>query len=67
MTTDSPRWFKSSHSNNGGNCVEWAPAVAVSGIVPLRDSKRPTGPLLNIPASAFADLISAVKGGVFTA
>ncbi|MBC2875530.1 MULTISPECIES: DUF397 domain-containing protein [Streptomyces] len=67
MTTESPRWIKSSHSNNGGACVECAPAVTASGIVPLRDSKRPTGPVLNIPAAAFADLISAVKGGVFNA
>ncbi|WP_405743532.1 DUF397 domain-containing protein [Streptomyces sp. NBC_01525] len=24
MTTESPRWFKSSYSNNGGNCIEIA-------------------------------------------
>ncbi|MBZ4323720.1 DUF397 domain-containing protein [Streptomyces huiliensis] len=67
MTTDSPRWLKSSHSNNGGACVEWAPAVAVSGLIPLRDSKRPAGPVLAVPVAAFADLISAVKGGAFNA
>ncbi|MBC2877010.1 MULTISPECIES: DUF397 domain-containing protein [Streptomyces] len=61
-------WVKSSYSDrDGANCVEWAPASATSGIIPLRDSKRPTGPLLHIPASAFADLVSAIKGGAFSA
>ncbi|MFF8993386.1 DUF397 domain-containing protein [Streptomyces sp. NPDC014983] len=35
--TDSPRWFTSSHSSNGGNCVEVA--TNVPGTVPVRDTK----------------------------
>ncbi|MFD7066283.1 DUF397 domain-containing protein, partial [Streptomyces sp. NPDC059913] len=42
MTTEAttPHWVKSSYSNNGGSCVEWAPAqVPTTGVVPVRDSK----------------------------
>ncbi|MFE4826324.1 DUF397 domain-containing protein [Streptomyces sp. NPDC056672] len=66
MTTESPRWFKSSYSNNGGTCVEWAPAyVSATGVVPVRDSKDPSGPVLNVPAGAFASFVAGVKAGEF--
>ncbi|MEI5099335.1 DUF397 domain-containing protein [Streptomyces sp. PmtG] len=66
MTTESPRWFKSSYSNNGGNCVEVAANLVVtSGIVPVRDSKRPNGPALNFPADAYSSFVSGVKAGWF--
>jgi hypothetical protein len=42
-------WRKSSFSGDTGNCVE----VAVSaGAVAVRDSKNPTGPVLEFPARA---------------
>ncbi|WP_405779532.1 DUF397 domain-containing protein [Streptomyces sp. NBC_00859] len=65
MTTDeSPRWFKSSYGYNGGNCVEAATnLVASRGIVPVRDSKNPSGPVLDIPAGAFASFVTGVKDG----
>ncbi len=45
MATQSPRWFKSSCSANGGQCIEVAAnLVAPRGVVPLRDSKAPNGP-----------------------
>ncbi|MGI5340882.1 DUF397 domain-containing protein [Streptomyces sp. CA-181903] len=60
-------WVKSSYSDRDGtNCVEWAPNSATSGVIPVRDSKRPTGPTLHIPANAFADLVSAIKGGALS-
>lgn len=66
MTTDSPRWFKSSYSNNGGACVEVAANVAASrGTVPVRDSKHPSGPVLTVPANAFASFVAGVKAGEF--
>ncbi|MFE4826323.1 DUF397 domain-containing protein [Streptomyces sp. NPDC056672] len=66
MTTDSPRWFKSSYSSNGGNCVEVAANLVVSrGVVPVRDSKDPSGPVLNVPAGAFASFVAGVKAGEF--
>ncbi|WP_225096454.1 DUF397 domain-containing protein, partial [Streptomyces sp. CoH27] len=50
-TNDAPRWFTSSYSNNGGNCVEVAVNLAAShGVIPVRDSKNPSGPVLSFPA-----------------
>ncbi|MFJ7126404.1 DUF397 domain-containing protein [Streptomyces sp. NPDC098101] len=66
MTTETPRWFTSSYSNNGGNCVEVATNLAPShGTVPVRDSKRPTGPVLDLPVPAFAAFVAGLKGGGF--
>ncbi|MGW6535757.1 DUF397 domain-containing protein [Streptomyces sp. NPDC055051] len=62
MTTESPCWFKSSYSNNGGDCVEVAHnLVPTLGIVPLRDSKVQAGPALAVSATAFATFIESVK------
>ncbi|MFF9571954.1 DUF397 domain-containing protein [Streptomyces sp. NPDC014685] len=69
--TDSPTtllWVKSSYSGNGGTCVEWAPAHAsATGIVPVRDSKNPHGPVLAVPAVSFASFVAGVKAGEFGA
>ncbi|MFI6417786.1 DUF397 domain-containing protein [Streptomyces sp. NPDC050842] len=66
MTTTSPRWYKSSYSSGGGECVEVATNLATPhGTVPVRDSKRPTGPVLHLPATAFAVFVDGVKGGGF--
>ncbi|MFG2608864.1 DUF397 domain-containing protein [Streptomyces anulatus] len=66
MTTESPRWFKSSYSNNGGNCIEVAANLAASrGIVPVRDSKVVGGPVVAVPATAFAAFVAGVRGGTF--
>ncbi|MFJ4901884.1 DUF397 domain-containing protein [Streptomyces sp. NPDC088727] len=66
MTTESPRWFKSSYSNNGGDCVEVAVnLVAAHGVVPLRDSKNVSGPALNVPAGSFVAFVAGVKAGEF--
>ncbi|MFJ9748688.1 DUF397 domain-containing protein [Streptomyces chartreusis] len=64
MTTESPRWFKSSYSDNGGACIEVAGnLVASRGVVPVRDSKNPDGPSLDIPADAFSFFVTSVKAG----
>ncbi|MFF2313161.1 DUF397 domain-containing protein [Streptomyces albidoflavus] len=66
MTTESPRWFKSSYSSNGGQCVEVAANLAsVHGIVPVRDSKVESGPVLTVPAAAFSSFVEGVKAGEF--
>ncbi|MFJ6212125.1 DUF397 domain-containing protein [Streptomyces sp. NPDC092296] len=66
MTTESPRWFTSSYSDNGGNCVEVAAnLIATSGVVPVRDSKDPNGPVLNFPTPSFASFITSIKAGEF--
>ena len=68
MTTESPRWFKSSYSDNGGACIEAATnLIAPHGIVPVRDSKTPTGPVLGFPADAFTTFVAGVKAGTFDA
>ncbi|MCW8218508.1 MULTISPECIES: DUF397 domain-containing protein [Streptomyces] len=58
-------WMSSSFSqNNGGECVEWHPAhAAVHGIVPIRDSKMPAGPVLMVSQSAFTDFVRSAKLG----
>ncbi|WP_408907961.1 DUF397 domain-containing protein [Streptomyces albidoflavus] len=63
---DSPRWFTSSYSDNGGQCVEVATNLAAShGTVPVRDSKVVSGPMLDVSAEAFASFVTGVKAGGF--
>ncbi|MFB6831834.1 MULTISPECIES: DUF397 domain-containing protein [Streptomyces] len=64
MTTESPSWFKSSYSGNGGaDCVEVAHnLVPTLGLVPLRDSKVPAGPSLTVSATAFTVFVDSFKG-----
>ncbi|MFJ1714761.1 MULTISPECIES: DUF397 domain-containing protein [unclassified Streptomyces] len=53
-------WRKSSHSNgDGGNCLEVADSH--QDLVPVRDSKRPEGPVLVLPASAWTPFVESVK------
>ncbi|MBB5936198.1 DUF397 domain-containing protein [Streptomyces zagrosensis] len=67
MTTDDPRWIKSSYSNNGGQCVEVAANLVSLGTVPVRDSKDPSGPALAFEPEAWAAFVSAVKHGELSA
>ncbi|MCE4945831.1 DUF397 domain-containing protein [Streptomyces noursei] len=58
--------MKSSYSgDNGGNCIEVAPGFP--GVVPVRDSKDPRGPVLVVPADGWSSFVAAVKGGELTA
>ncbi|MER7410431.1 MULTISPECIES: DUF397 domain-containing protein [Streptomyces] len=53
-------WRKSSHSGHyDGNCVEVSPECAAG--VAIRDSKRPDGPQLEVPAEAFAAFVAAQR------
>ncbi|WP_369354856.1 DUF397 domain-containing protein [Streptomyces sp. cg2] len=56
-------WFKSSHSNGGGNCVEVAEGVR--GVVPVRDSKDRHGPALIFSTHGWSSFVTAVKAGEF--
>ena len=58
------RWVKSTYSDNGGDCVEVAPAASPSHL-PVRDSKDPHGPALVFSKSGFAAFVAAVKSGEF--
>ncbi|MFC8716540.1 DUF397 domain-containing protein [Kitasatospora sp. NPDC057198] len=59
-------WVKSSHSTDGGNCVEWAP-TAHPDTIPVRDSKDPNGPTLLFTTNSFAAFITALNCGCFQA
>ncbi|WBB57799.1 DUF397 domain-containing protein [Streptomyces sp. WMMC500] len=61
----SVRWRKSSYSTNGGDCVEIGEGITY--VVPVRDSKDPHGPALTFTPEGWADFVSAVKGGEFSA
>ncbi|MFE6691009.1 DUF397 domain-containing protein [Streptomyces sp. NPDC057743] len=68
MNHGSTPWVKSSYSSGepGSNCVEWSPTSAsVTGVVPVRDSKIPEGPVLSFPAASFSTFIAAVKNDAF--
>ncbi|MFJ9611663.1 DUF397 domain-containing protein [Kitasatospora sp. NPDC101176] len=57
------RWVKSRYSGNGGNCVEIAPEFP--GVMPVRDSKDPEGPVLLFPADAWRAFVAAAAAGEF--
>ncbi|MER6189553.1 DUF397 domain-containing protein [Streptomyces cyaneofuscatus] len=68
MKTESPRWFTSSYSANGGNCVEVAVNLAASyDLVPVRDSKVVDGPVVGVRATAFSAFVAGVQAGTFSA
>ncbi|GAA2201854.1 DUF397 domain-containing protein [Streptomyces bangladeshensis] len=53
-------WRKSSYSNeDGGNCVEVADGIP--GLVPVRDSKVPSGPALLLTPAAWTPFIASLK------
>ncbi|MEV0262730.1 DUF397 domain-containing protein [Streptomyces sp. NPDC050617] len=52
-------WVRSSYSGpEGGQCVEWAPGAVAHGVVPVRDSKDPSGPVLTVSPAAWAAFIA---------
>ncbi|WP_405615034.1 DUF397 domain-containing protein [Streptomyces sp. NBC_01508] len=51
------QWRKSSYSNgDGGECVEVADGCP--GVIPVRDSKTPTGPVLLLTPTAWGDFVA---------
>ncbi|NSC21956.1 DUF397 domain-containing protein [Streptomyces albus subsp. chlorinus] len=56
-------WVKSSYSSqDGGDCLEWSPVTATTtGTVPVRDSKKPHGPILTFPTDAFTTFVTSLK------
>ncbi|MYS38610.1 uncharacterized protein DUF397 [Streptomyces sp. KhCrAH-43] len=66
MTTESPLWYTSSYSENGGQCVQVATNLAApTGVVPVRDSKNPGGPALGLRADVYAAFVTGIKVGGF--
>jgi Domain of unknown function (DUF397) len=61
---DSVIWRKSSYSgSNGGGCVEIADNLP--GVVAVRDSKDPGGPVLAVTPDAWRAFTAAIKSGEF--
>ncbi len=57
-------WRKSSRSNgNGGACVEVARDLP--GVVAVRDSKDPCGPVLTFSLDGWRAFVGGVKGSEF--
>ncbi len=54
-------WRKSSHSGQDGNCVEIA--TNLPGIVVMRDSKNPDGPVLRFARTDWSVIILAMQAG----
>ncbi|MFE7301492.1 DUF397 domain-containing protein [Streptomyces sp. NPDC057579] len=58
-------WYKSSYSGGGqGDCLEVARGHAT---IPVRDSKRPTGPALTFSPASWSAFVTAVSRGEFSA
>ncbi|MFD8083044.1 DUF397 domain-containing protein [Kitasatospora sp. NPDC059722] len=57
------QWVKSRYSGNGGSCVEVAPGSP--GVMPVRDSKDPDGPVLVFLAEAWRSFVAATVTGEF--
>ncbi|MEW1674341.1 DUF397 domain-containing protein [Streptomyces noursei] len=56
------QWVSSSHSDNGGACIEWAPEHARhTGEVLVRDSKTPSGPHLTLSVDAWSELVDFAR------
>ncbi|WP_405735141.1 DUF397 domain-containing protein [Streptomyces sp. NBC_01537] len=58
---DGVRWWRSSHSGGSGNCVEIT--TDVPGLIPIRDSKNPDGPVLLFTSAGFSAFVSAIDAG----
>ena len=55
-------WHKSTRSGGSGDCVEVA---RPAGVVLVRDSKDPDGPVLRFGLPAWRDFVAAVRAGSF--
>lgn len=59
--TTGATWRKSTRSNSQGACVEVADNLA--GVVGVRDSKDPYGPILAVSPAAWTAFVTATKAG----
>ncbi|OWA08029.1 DUF397 domain-containing protein [Streptomyces sp. CS113] len=54
-------WRTSSYSGNtGGDCVEVADNCP-TGVVPVRDSKNPSGPVVTVGAGAWQSFVDGLR------
>lgn len=57
-------WRKSTRSNSGGNCVEVARNLP--GVVAVRNSKQPGGPVLRLSPAQWSAFLTDVQAGEFS-
>ncbi|MFE4593918.1 DUF397 domain-containing protein [Streptomyces laurentii] len=57
---ENAEWFKSSHSNGNGSCVEVA---YLDDAVAMRDSKVQAGPVLLLSRAQMSAFVGAVAAG----
>lgn len=57
------RWLRSSYSTGANNCVETArPARGpLAGLLAVRDSKAPAGPVLLFSPGSWTEFVTAVR------
>jgi hypothetical protein len=53
-------WRKSTRSDSNSQCVQWA---KVDGIIAVRDSKDPDGPVLTFTQGEWEAFVGGVKDG----
>ncbi|WP_030259931.1 MULTISPECIES: DUF397 domain-containing protein [Streptomyces] len=56
-------WRKSTYSNGDGECIEVADGI--TGIVPVRDSKDPSGPALKFTSEGWQAFVAGIRAGEF--
>jgi hypothetical protein len=59
------KWIRSTFSFSNGNCVEVAELP--DGMIAIRDSKQPDGPVLKFTAAEWRAFIEGVQLGEFDA
>lgn len=59
---DRLNWRRAKRSMNGGNCVEVASTI---GIVAIRDSKDPRGPILRYTPDSWRSFLGEARTGNF--
>ncbi|MEU5428440.1 DUF397 domain-containing protein [Streptomyces sp. NPDC020799] len=65
---DSITWRKSTHSGNGTDCVEVSDdLIKPDGLVPVRDSKNPSGPKVVFTEMAWSTFVHSGYAREFTA
>ena len=61
MDLSKTQWRKSRRSNDTGACVEVA--APLPGIVVIRDSKNPDGPVLRLTRTEWSAFLASVRDG----
>lgn len=63
MAAAQPDWRKSTYSNGGTNCVEFA--ALPDGTIGMRNSRDPEGAILVHPRDSIRALLAGIKHGEF--